>query len=183
MSQIKNVMREIKTGVQLNQGDKTMVPLISIIMPTYNRAGYIEEALDSIKKQTFTDYEIIVVDDGSTDNTREILEKHEEIRCFYVDHMGIAGARNTAVKAARGKWIAFLDSDDLWKEDKLLKQVDYLHLHPDCRIVYTEFSNFTEIPEDELDERQKELLQADDISWYLPSALVDARLFDEVWAV
>ena len=57
MSQIKNVMREIKTGVQLNQGDKTMAPLISIIMPTYNRVSYIEEALDSIKKQTFTDYE------------------------------------------------------------------------------------------------------------------------------
>ena len=157
-----------------------MNPLISIIMPTYNRAGYIEEALDSIKKQTFTDYEIIVVDDGSTDNTRVILEKHEEIRCFYVDHMGIAGARNTAVKAAKGKWIAFCDSDDYWAEDKLQKQVNYLQAHPDCRIVYTKFSNFTEIPEDELDERQTELLQTDDISWYLPSALVDARLFDEI---
>ena len=157
-----------------------MNPLISIIMPTYNRAGYIEEALDSIKKQTFTDYEIIVVDDGSTDNTKEILDKYEGIRCIYLEHGGIAGARNTAVKAARGKWIAFLDSDDLWKEDKLQKQVDFLHTHPDCRIVYTEFSNFTEIPEDELDERQKELLQTDDISWYLPSALVDARLFDEI---
>ena len=157
-----------------------MEPLISIIMATYNRADYIQEALDSIKRQTFQDYEIIVVDDGSTDNTREILDNYEGIRCIYLKHVGIAGARNTAVKAAVGKWIAFLDSDDLWKEDKLQKQVDYLHTHPDCRIVYTEFSNFTEIPEDELDERQKELLQTDDISWYLPSALVDARLFDEV---
>ena len=157
-----------------------MNPFISIIMPTYNRAGYIEEALDSIKKQTFTDYEIIVVDDGSTDNTKEILENYSGIRYLLLEHGGIATARNAAVKAARGKWIAFLDSDDLWKEDKLQKQVDYLHTHPDCRIVYTKFSNFTEIPEDELDERQKELLQTDDISWYLPSALVDARLFDEV---
>lgn len=157
-----------------------MNPLISIIVPTYNRAGYIEEALDSVKKQTFTDYEIIVVDDGSTDNTKEILENYSGIRYLLLEHGGIATARNAAVKAARGKWIAFLDSDDLWKEDKLQKQVDYLHTHPDCRIVYTEFSNFTEIPEDELDERQKELLQADDISWYLPSTLVDAGLFDEV---
>lgn len=157
-----------------------MEPLISIIMATYNRADYIQEALDSIKRQTFQDYEIIVVDDGSTDNTREILENYEGIRCIYLNHVGIAGARNTAVKTARGKRIAFLDSDDLWKEDKLQKQVDYLHTHQDCRIVYTKFSNFTEIPEDELDERQKELLQTDDISWYLPSALVDARLFDEV---
>ena len=157
-----------------------MNPLISIIIPTYNRAGYIEEALDSINKQTFTDYEIIVVDDGSTDNTKEILDKYEGIRCIYLEHVGIAGARNTAVKAARGRWIAFLDSDDLWKEDKLLKQVDYLHLHPDCRIVYTKFSNFNEISEDELGKRKKRLLQTDDISWYLPSALVDVRLFDEV---
>ena len=157
-----------------------MNPLISIIVPTYNRAGYIEEALDSVKKQTFTDYEIIVVDDGSTDNTKEILENYSGIRYLLLEHGGIAAARNAAVKAAGGKWIAFLDSDDLWKEDKLQKQVDYLHTHPDCRIVYTEFSNFTEIPEDELDERQKELLQTDDISWYLPSALVDARLFDEI---
>ena len=157
-----------------------MNPFISIIMPTYNRAGYIEEALDSIKKQTFTDYEIIVVDDGSTDNTKEILDKYKGIRCIYLEHVGIAGARNTAVKAAKGKWIAFLDSDDLWKEDKLLKQVDYLHLHPDCRIVYTKFCNFNEISEDELGERKKRLLQTDDISWYLPSALVDVRLFDEV---
>ena len=157
-----------------------MNPFISIIIPTYNRASYIEEALDSIKKQTFTDYEIIVVDDGSTDNTKEILEKYEGIRCIYLEHVGIAGARNTAVKAARGKWIAFLDSDDLWKEDKLQKQVDYLHTHPDCRIVYTKFSNFNEISEDGLGERKKRLLQTDDISWYLPSALVDVRLFDEV---
>ena len=157
-----------------------MNPLISIIIPTYNRASYIEEALDSIKKQTFTDYEIIVVDDGSTDNTKEILDKYKGIRCIYLEHVGIAGARNTAVKAAKGKWIAFLDSDDLWKEDKLLKQVDYLHLHPDCRIVYTKFCNFNEISENELGERKKRLLQTDDVSWYLPSALVDARLFDEV---
>lgn len=156
------------------------MPLISIIMPTYNRAGYIEEALDSIKKQTFKDYEILVVDDGSTDHTREILKKYEGIRCIYLEHVGIAGARNAAVKVARGTWIAFLDSDDLWKEDKLQKQVDYLESHPDCRIVYTEFSNFTDIPGDQLDNRQKELLAADGIKWYLPSALVDAKLFAEV---
>ena len=156
-----------------------MNPLVSIIMPTYNRAEYIMEALNSIKRQTFKDYEIIVVDDGSTDNTKEIAAACEGIRYICLDHGGIARARNTAVKAAKGKWIAFLDSDDLWKEDKLQKQVDYVRTHPDCRIVYTDFKNFTEIPEEELDERQKGLLKSD-ISWYLPSALVDARLFAEV---
>ena len=157
-----------------------MNPFISVIMAAYNRAGYIVEALDSIKRQTFQDFEIIVADDGSTDNTREILEKYEGIRCIYLEHVGTAGARNAAIKTARGKWLAFLDSDDLWKEEKLQKQVDYLETHPDCRIVYTKFSNFTDIPENELDGRQKELLQTEDIKWYLPSALVDAKLFDEV---
>ena len=157
-----------------------MIPFISIIMPTYNRANFIREALDSIKRQTFKDYEIIVVDDGSTDNTKEVLENDEGIRYLLLEHGGIATARNAAVSAARGKWIAFLDSDDLWKEEKLQKQVDYIQAHPDCRIVYTKFSNFTDIPEAALDQRQQELLQVDDIEWYLPSALVDARLFAEV---
>ena len=74
-----------KRVCNLIKGDKTMVPLISIIMPTYNRASYIEEALDSIKKQTFTDYEIIVVDDGSTDNTKEILENYSGIRYLLLE--------------------------------------------------------------------------------------------------
>ena len=156
-----------------------MDPLISIIMPTYNRAAYIEEALASIKRQTFQDFEIIVVDDGSTDNTKEIAERYVGIRYIYQEHGGISKARNTAIKAARGKWIATLDSDDLWKEEKLQKQIDYLRMHPDCRIVYTAFSNFTDIPENELGERQKELLHSD-IKWYLPSALIDARLFAEI---
>ena len=167
-----------KWDCNLNR-EENMDPLISIIMPTYNRAKYIEKALDSIKRQTFKDYEIIVVDDGSTDNTKEIVEQYEEIRYIYQDHGGISKARNTAIRAAKGKWIATLDSDDLWKKDKLQKQVDYLEAHPDCRIVYTAFQNFTDIPEEKLNERQINLLQTAD-KCYLPSALIDARLFDEV---
>lgn len=156
-----------------------MDPLISIIVVTYNRAHYIKEAIDSIKRQTLKDYEIIVVDDGSTDNTKEVLASYGGIRYIYQEHGGISKARNTAVKAAKGKWIATLDSDDLWKEEKLQKQVDYLLAHPDCRIVYTAYSNFTDIPEDELDERQRELFQTVG-KWYLPSALIDAKLFDKI---
>ena len=156
-----------------------MEPLISVIVVTYNRAHFLKDALDSIKRQTFKDYEIILVDDGSTDNTKEIAEKYEGVRSIYQDHSGISKARNTGVKAARGKWIAFLDSDDLWEKDKLQKQVEYLHVHPDCRIVFTAFNNFTDIPEDKLDERQKELLQTI-IDWCLPTALIDSCLFDEI---
>ncbi len=156
-----------------------MNPLISVIVVTYNRACFLKGALDSIKRQTFKDYEIIVVDDGSTDNTKEIVEKYEGIRYIFQEHGGISKARNTAIKAAKGKWIATLDSDDLWKEDKLQKQVDYLRDHPDCRIVYSNYRNFTDIPEDKLDEKQKELLNTV-IKWNLPTALIDAGLFHEI---
>lgn len=156
-----------------------MSPLISVIMPTFNRAEYIREALDSIKRQTFKDYEVIIVDDGSTDNTKEILENYEGIHYIFQEHGGISKARNTAIKAAKGKWIAALDSDDLWKEEKLQKQVDYIQAHSECRIVYTGLCNFTDIPEDKLDKQQKELLQTD-IMWCLPTALIDAGLFAEI---
>lgn len=156
-----------------------MNPLVSIVVVTYNRAHFLKEALDSILRQTFKDYEIIVVDDGSTDNTKEIVEQYEGICYIYQEHGGISKARNTAVKAAKGKWIATLDSDDLWKEEKLQKQVDYLQVHPDCRIVFTADDKFTDIPEDKLDERQRDLLQLTQ-KWYLPSALIDAKLFDEI---
>lgn len=156
-----------------------MDPLISVIVVTYNRAHYIQEALDSIRRQTFKDYEIIVVDDGSTDNTKEVLESYKDIRYICQEHAGISRARNTAVRAAKGKWIATLDTDDLWKEEKLQKQVDYLQAHPDCRIVFTADDNFTDIPEDKLDERQRDLLQIVE-KWYLPSALIDISLFDEI---
>lgn len=156
-----------------------MNPLVSVVVVTYNRAHFLKEALDSIQRQTFNDYEIIVVDDGSTDNTKEIVEQYKGIRYIYQEHGGISKARNTAVKAAKGKWIATLDSDDLWEEQKLQKQMDYLQAHPDCRIVYTTFTSFSNIPEATLDERQKELLDTI-IKWDLPTALIDARLFDEI---
>ena len=156
-----------------------MAPLISVIVVTYNRAHFIKGALDSIQRQSFKDYEVIVVDDGSTDNTREIVENYQGIRYIYQEHAGVSKARNTAIKAVKGKWIASLDSDDLWDADKLQKQTDYLRNHPGCRIVFTAFCNFTDIPEDKLDCRQQDLLQTVG-KWCLPTALIDARLFDEI---
>ena len=156
-----------------------MDPLISVIVVAYNRANFIKEALDSIKRQTFKDYEIIVVDDGSTDNTKEIVEQYEGIRYIYQEHSGISKARNTAVKAARGKWIATLDSDDLWVGDKLQKQVEYLQDHPNCRIVYTDFCNFADMPEEQLEERQRELLETI-FKYFLPTALIDITLFEQI---
>jgi glycosyltransferase involved in cell wall biosynthesis len=157
-----------------------MEPLISVIVVTYNRAHFLKDALDSIVGQTFKDYEIILVDDGSTDNTKEIVGQYKGIHYIYQEHAGISKARNTAIKAARGKWIATLDSDDMWKEEKLQKQVAYLEAHPDCRIVFTAFHNYTDIPIDELNKQQNNLMQTSGDKRYLPSALIDAKLFDEI---
>ena len=116
------------------------MPKVSVIIPTYNRASYICETIDSVLDQTFTDYEIIVVDDGSTDNTKEIVSLHIEkyskkIRYFYQENRGEAGARNTGIKESKGEYIAFLDSDDIWHREKLEKQIKALE-GSDVSLVY-----------------------------------------------
>ena len=100
---------------------------VSVIIPTYNRSKYIRRAIDSVLKQTFTDYEIIVIDDGSTDNTGEILRGYGE-RVSYIrqSNQGISASRNRGIGIAKGKYIAFLDSDDEWVPEKLALQVKLL---------------------------------------------------------
>lgn len=103
------------------------MPKVSVIIPTYNRSRYICEAIDSVLAQTYKDFEIIIVDDGSTDNTKGILSKYNsKIRYFYKTNGGVASARNFGINKATGEYIAFIDSDDLWLETKLKKQVDYM---------------------------------------------------------
>ena len=90
--------------------------MVSVIIPTYNRAAYIVEALESVFAQTYGDCEIIVVDDGSTDDTKAVLQSHmARIRYIYQENAGVSVARNTGISAATGEWIAFLDSDDQWR--------------------------------------------------------------------
>ena len=95
------------------------MPLISVIIPTYTREKFVTKAIDSVLKQSFRDYEIIVIDDGSTDNTREILKAYaNKIKYIYQENSGVSSARNVGIQAARGLWISFLDSDDEWNEDQ-----------------------------------------------------------------
>lgn len=105
------------------------MPKVSIIIPAYNCAPYITDAMKSVLNQTYKDYEIIVVDDGSTDNTREIMEEYikkysEKIRYLYQENKGVCAARNKGIKEAEGKYLAFLDQDDIWLREFLQKMVE-----------------------------------------------------------
>ena len=93
---------------------------ISLIIPTYNRANLIENTLLSVFNQTIKVDEIIVVDDGSTDNTKQILEQYD-IKYIFQENQGVSSARNTGIKRAKNEWICFLDSDDIWEHNKIEK--------------------------------------------------------------
>ena len=107
-----------------------MAGLVSIIMPSYNTAPFIDESIQSVQAQSYQDWELIIVDDCSTDNTKEIIKqylKDERIKYLKNDkNCGAAVSRNRALREAKGKWIAFLDSDDLWKPEKLEKQIKFM---------------------------------------------------------
>jgi len=118
-------------------------PLVSIIIPTYNRARLLGRAIQSILNQTYPNFEIIVVDDCSSDNTENVVRSFCDERMRYIRHeknKGAVAARNTGIKAARGEYIAFQDSDDEWLSEKLEKQVRAFKFGPsDLGVVYTSF--------------------------------------------
>ena len=126
------------------QKDKN-VPTVSVIIPTYNRAHLISRAIQSVLKQTYKDFEVIVIDDGSTDNTEYIIKQFQDKdnRIRYIKHKknkGGAAARNTGIKAANAEYIAFQDSDDEWFPEKLEKQMKVLeNAPPEVGVVYTGF--------------------------------------------
>jgi GT2 family glycosyltransferase len=115
-------------------------PLISIIMPVYNGERFIHDAIESVLAQTVTDFELIVVDDGSTDATLEILEAYSDhLTVLHQQNSGHAAARNAAARISRGQWIAMIDADDLWHPEKLAQQ---LAVAGDAHVVYTAAYNF-----------------------------------------
>ncbi|UZW55347.1 glycosyltransferase [Sphingobium sp. JS3065] len=113
-------------------------PLVSVLIPTFNRAHYVGDAIASALGQTVTDIEVIVVDDGSTDTTTSLLDSISDPRMRVIRHernMGIPATRNTALAAAEGVYIAWLDSDDIARPTRLAEQVDFLELYPDIAMV------------------------------------------------
>jgi glycosyltransferase involved in cell wall biosynthesis len=114
-------------------------PVVSVIIPTFNREKFVGKAIQSVLVQSFPDFEIIIVDDGSTDGTTEVVKSFsaDRLQYIYQPNHGRSNARNHALRLARGRYIAFLDSDDLYLPGKLELQVNYLDCHPDVGMVYT----------------------------------------------
>ncbi|HSE87947.1 MAG TPA: glycosyltransferase [Candidatus Binatia bacterium] len=112
-------------------------PKVSVVIATYNRASFLAETIDSVLQQRFQDYELIVVDDGSTDHTRSLVESYgSRIRYLYQENRGPSAARNLGVRHARALWIAFQDSDDLSEPDHLETLYAYANEHPRCGMVF-----------------------------------------------
>lgn len=115
--------------------------LVSVIIPVYNREKMICEAVESVLQQTYSNWELIIADDGSTDNTMSVLgayKKHPQISVLSLKHSGCPGlVRNNAVESAAGRWLAFLDSDDLWMKEKLEREIKLLNHSSSCRFVHS----------------------------------------------
>jgi len=117
----------------------TKKPAVSVIIPTYNRGWILREAVDSVLNQDFTDFELIVVDDGSTDDTGEILAAYgRSVIVLRQPNQGVSAARNRGIAEARAQLVALLDSDDLWLPQKLSRQVDFFKINPEALICQTE---------------------------------------------
>ncbi len=119
------------------------MPRVSVIIPLYNAAATIARAIDSVLAQTFTDYEIVCVDDGSTDDSGAMLAKYgERVRVVPQQNRGTSAARNLGVRASGGEYLAFLDADDIWRADKLERTVAALDENPECVLAYSDLTSF-----------------------------------------
>ena len=119
--------------------DHASHPLVSVVIPTYNRCEWLSRAIDSVLGQTYTRFELIVVDDGSTDETSDLLKAYgRNIRVIRQENTGVSGARNAGIRTARGELIALLDSDDSWLPEKLEHQVNFFRSSADAMICQTE---------------------------------------------
>lgn len=148
------------------------LPKISVIIPTYNHVLHLGQAIDSVLDQTYGNYEIIVVDDGSTDNTRHLVEGYgDSARYIYQENRGLAGARNTGIRSARGIFMAFLDADDYFEKDNLEKKIPFLESHPEIDWVYSDW--------DYLDE-DNHFLERGSIKWSYRDKKLKSALFEEL---
>jgi len=119
------------------------MPTVNVIIHTYNNERFIAETVESVLNQTYKDYEIIVVDDGSEDGTRDALIPYmQKIRYHYKENGGIASAKNAGISLSETEFVAFLDHDDLWAPNKLLLQMEHFNENPQIGLVYAKYTSF-----------------------------------------
>lgn len=155
---------------------------VSVIIPTYNCGPYIKETLNSVLNQSFSDYEIIVINDGSTDNTDYVLKPYmNRIVYFSQKNKGVSAARNLGIQNAKGEWIAFLDADDIWERSYLQKQINFLSSNPKvdiiCRSMFKckgSFNNIIGIIGTDFD-NSKQRIEELILNGNIPSAIVAKR--------
>jgi len=119
--------------------------LVSIIIPAYNYGRFILETLESVRSQTFTDFECLVIDNGSTDNTKDVIAEiltDKRFKYFYQENKGVSAARNRGLREAKGKYIQFLDADDLIQDQKLEQSVNFMESNPSTHLVYSDMRYF-----------------------------------------
>ncbi|HXQ69952.1 MAG TPA: glycosyltransferase family A protein [Pyrinomonadaceae bacterium] len=155
-------------------------PPVSVIIPVYNGARFLRAALESVFAQTYRPFEVIVVDDGSVDDSGIIAQSFPEVRYIQQANQGVAAARNNGIEAARGDFYAFLDQDDLWKPEKLKLQIDYLQSHPETGYTLTQQQFFLEPGATLPPWFRKELLSAVHTGWVLGTLVVRRTTFEKV---
>ena len=167
------------------------MPKISVVIPVYNGSKYIEETLNSVLNQSYKDFEIIVIDDGSTDNTSEIVNRFPSpVRLIQNKHNGKSFSRNIGIRAARGELISFVDADDLWMPNKLEVQIEYLKNHPEFEWIYSDcyiFEGSSEHIVDIWSRTAKKIYSGNILKQLLndclipsPTPMVSRRIFDDV---
>jgi glycosyltransferase involved in cell wall biosynthesis len=155
-------------------------PLVSVVIPVYNGARYLREALESVFAQTYRPFEVIVVDDGSVDDSSLIAQSFLEVRYIRQANQGVAAARNNAIDTARGQFLAFLDQDDLWTPEKLRLQIGHLLSHPELGYTLTQQKFFLDPGAALPSWFRKELFDSVHTGWVLGTLVVRRTTFEQV---
>ncbi|MBK1656441.1 glycosyltransferase family 2 protein [Allochromatium vinosum] len=162
------------------------MPRVCVVIPAFNAAKFLAETIESVLRSTFGDYELFVINDGSTDQTEEIASRYSQINLICQDNAGLSAARNIGINASDSEFIALLDSDDLWHPEKLRMQLDALRRYPDYDYCYTAFSLWNGQPQPSFFLENRSGKIDDELSgwiyhklildnWALPSSLLFSR--------
>src|SRR5919112_291203 len=122
----------VRHGFRRSHGEQDAAPLVSVVIPCYNQAHFLGEAIESVLAQSYPNFEIIVVDDGSTDDTSEVAGRYPKVRLVRQENQGLSGARNAGLARSEGEYVVFLDADDRLLPEALETGLEYLDAHSEC---------------------------------------------------